>query len=111
MNFDEKLYRERLRNPNQRLIAQESLEFAIKRAPVEQAIELKKLRTPGYIFSLELKALDAAGFDMNAKNINGQEYDCLLLAAHARWEHAKKHWPHMADYYDMSSQPLHGEAA
>lgn len=111
MNFDIDNYKQKLKNPAMRSVAQESLEFAIKRAPIEQAIELKKLRTPGVIARLELKRLRAAGFDMDAKNIDGVEYDCLLLACHARWDHAKKHWPHLADYYSMSDHPIHGVAA
>lgn len=111
MKFDKQQYLERLRDPLWRQIAIDSLEFAIQRAPIEQAIQLKKLRTPAMVARLELKRLRASGFDMDAKNIDGKEFDCLLLACHARWEHAKKHWPHLAEYYSMTDYPLGEEAA
>lgn len=110
MKFDIDDYKAKLRNPKTRHYAEESLEFAIKRAPIEQAIELKKLRTPGVVTKLELLQLKEAGFPEDKLTPDG-EFEILVKAYKAGWEHAKKHWPHLADYYDMSNYRLSEDAA
>lgn len=110
MTFNEKDYKAKLRDPATRYYAEDSLEFAIKRAPIEQAIELKKLRTPGMVTRLELISLKKAGFPEDRLTPDGQ-FEILVLAYKAGSDHAKKHWPHLADYYDMSGYKLSGEAA
>lgn len=110
MNFNEADYKEKLRNPKTRHYAEESLEFAIKRAPVEQAIELKKLRTPGRVTQLELDQLKKAGFPRDKLTPDG-EFEILVLAYKAGFEHCKKHWPHLIPIYDVSGYRLSEDAA
>lgn len=110
MNFDVTDYKQKLKNPATRHYAEDALEFAIKRAPIEQAIELKKLRTPGRVIFLELKALKAAGFPEDTLTPDG-ESEILVKAYKAGAEHAKKYWPQLADYYDMSGYRLSEVAA
>jgi hypothetical protein len=110
MSFNVDDYKRSLKNPALRLAAEQGLEFAIQRAPIEQAIELKKLRTPGRVVLLELKALKAAGFPEDKLTPDG-EPEILVKAYKAGSEHAKKHWPQLANYYDMSDYRLSEDAA
>lgn len=111
MNFNVLDYKQKLKEPHTRIAAEDSLEFAIKRAPIEVALELKKLRTPEVVLLLEYQNLRRSGFDMESKRINGVDYDCDLLAFHARWDHAKKYWPELAEKYSMAAYPLTRVAA
>ena len=88
-----------------------NLESVILSAPIEQAIELKNLRTPGRILRLEIDALRAAGFDMDKKSMYGsiEEYDCIVLAYTAAENHCKKFWPHLLPKYDMTKYRINGE--
>jgi hypothetical protein len=110
MKFDTESYLKQLKDKSTRFYAEQSLEFAIKRAPVEQAIELKKLRTPGTVTRLELEALKAAGFPEDRLTPDG-EPEILVKAYKAGAEHARKHWPQLASYYDMSGYRLSEVAA
>lgn len=96
IKFDKQQYLEDLDNPAKRYEAKKRLESAIKTAPIEQAIELKKLRTPETVCLLEIVRLRNSGFDMDKKT-NGIE-DCLTLAFNARDQHAKKYWPNWKPY-------------
>lgn len=110
MKFDADDYKQKLKNKATRFYAEQSLEFAIKRAPVEQVIELKKLRTPGAVTRLELEALKAAGFPEDTLTPDG-EPEILVKAYKAGADHARKHWPQLASYYDMSGYRLSEVAA
>lgn len=110
MNFDTAQYKKDLNDKARYQDAVNRLEQSIKLASHEDAIQLSKLRTPEKVCQLEIVNLRAAGFDMDALNSNG-EYECILLAFHARWTHAKKHWPPFAEKYNMRNYPLKGKAA
>jgi hypothetical protein len=108
LNFDKNQYLKRIQNQSTYQVAVDSLEFAIIRAPIEQAIQLKRLRHPVQVCNLELKNLKKSGFDMDKTVlVNGKpEYEALLLAFHARADHARKYWPELAHKFDMSAYPL-----
>ena len=91
INFDEHEYRRDLEDPKRRYAAKLRLEAAISSAPIEQAIDLRKLRTPETVGLLEIVRLRKSGFDME-KKIDGIE-ESLILAFKARDEHARKYWP------------------
>jgi hypothetical protein len=111
MNFDIHKYKLAIANESDQVgyaRAKKELETAIASSPIEQAIELKQLRMPEVVFRLELDGLNKAGFDMDKQRYFGEhyEYECLILAFHARWSWAKKNHPTLAVRYDMSDYPL-----
>lgn len=106
MKFDSQNYLEMLKDPKTRRYAEDSLEFAIRRASITDAIDLKKLRTPGRVVYLELQNLRKAGFDENEKTPDG-ECRLLVMAYKAGADHAKKYWSeNIAKYYNMDNYAL-----
>ena len=113
INFNEQEYRSQVLgdDPNQRAAAVDSLELAISRAPIEQAIKLKRLRTPTTIGRLESKALRDAGFDMEKQSIHEGYYDWMVLVWHAMHKCVENHWPELnGRYSDIEQFPINGRA-
>lgn len=102
--FDKDRYLEMVKNKKTRSQAVRDLEDAISKASISDRMELKNLRLPGTVTLLELNQLKAAGFDQNKKH-NGEPV-ILLLAFKAGAEHAKKHWPELADFYSMDDYEI-----
>lgn len=75
------------------------LEFAIRRAPIEQAIELKRLRHPYQVGRLEGQALMAAGFDMEKESMYSGYKDWLILMYHAMSDCVDRYWPELRGQY------------
>ena len=114
INFNEQEYRQRVLsgNPTEYSAGTDSLEFAISRAPIDQAIKLKRLRTPTTIGRLEGKALRNAGFDMDKQSMYEGYYDWMVLVWHAMHKCVEKYWPELKGRYsDIEQFPVDGSAA
>jgi len=110
MRFDINEYMRLVVKPETRCIAEQSLEFAIERLPLEKAFELHKYRTPARVALMELKNLKKAGFPED-KRTPDSEFEIVVRTFIAAWEHAKKYWPDQVEKYDMSNYRLSEDAA